>query len=77
MSRVVTPSRVRERELVTSPARTATLSCAVISSFIHTIGQAYTNLVTGNPFFSGDSATEHHGKESGAQRKFRAFLERY
>lgn len=39
--------------------------------------QARTSLVEGNPFFSGDSATAHHGKESEVQRKFRVFLERY
>ncbi|CAM9328873.1 unnamed protein product [Ectocarpus sp. 12 AP-2014] len=39
--------------------------------------KARTSLVEGNPFFSGDSATAHHGKESDVQRKFRVFLERF
>lgn len=41
------------------------------------LNKARASLVEGNPFFSGDSATEHHGKESEVQRKFRVFLERF
>eukprot|EP00752_Nemacystus_decipiens_P011158 g9914.t1 len=41
------------------------------------LNKARTSLVEGNPFFSGDSATQHHGKESEVQRKFRVFLERF
>eukprot|EP00903_Cladosiphon_okamuranus_P005534 g5511.t1 len=41
------------------------------------LSKARASLVEGNPFFSGDSATMHHGKESEVQRKFRVFLERF
>eukprot|EP00904_Undaria_pinnatifida_P009842 jgi/Undpi1/5989/HiC_scaffold_2.g01263.m1 len=41
------------------------------------LNKACASLVEGNPFFSGDSATEHHGKESEVQRKFRVFLEKF
>ncbi|KAG5183327.1 ZPR1 zinc-finger domain-containing protein, partial [Tribonema minus] len=34
------------------------------------------NLCEGNPFYSGDSATHHHGSEGATQVKFRVFLEK-
>lgn len=39
--------------------------------------QAHASLVSGNPFYSGDSSTQHHGKESETQRRFRLFLEKF
>ncbi|CAM9641061.1 unnamed protein product [Chrysoparadoxa australica] len=39
--------------------------------------KARKNLVDGNPFYSGDSAHNHHSSETGVQRKFRTFLERF
>ncbi|CAM9235745.1 unnamed protein product [Ascophyllum nodosum] len=41
------------------------------------LNKAHANLREGNPFCSGDSSTAHHGKESDAQKKFRAFMERF